>query len=158
MRTAYSGWAAKSAAKGNESMDRAVVRILLAEDNDSDIFLVRRALDMHIGAYQLLLAKDGEEAMQVLESANSDECATCPDFAILDLNLPRHTGIQVLEFLRKTPRCATAPVIIFTSSSSPQDRAEAFRLGANRYFQKPTNLAGFMKLGELVKEVLANPS
>ena len=139
-------------------MGRQCVRILLAEDNDSDIFLVRRALDMHIGAYQLLVAKDGEEALQVLESANADQRATCPDFAILDLNLPRHTGIQVLECLRNTPRCAAAPVIIFTSSDSPQDKAEAFRLGANRYFLKPTNLAGFMKLGELVREVLANPS
>jgi CheY-like chemotaxis protein len=134
-----------------------VVRILLAEDNDGDIFLVRRALDKHIGPYQLLLAKDGEEALQVLERADADECAPSPDFVILDLNLPRHSGIEILKRLRSVPRYAAAPVIIFTSSDSPQDKIEAFRLGANRYFQKPTDLAGFMKLGEMVKEILPKP-
>jgi len=130
------------------------IRILLAEDNDGDVFLVRRALDKHIGLYQLLLAKDGEEALQVLERANADLNAPCPDFALLDLNLPRCGGIQILQRLRNIPRCADAPVIVFTSSDSPQDKAEAFRVGANRYFQKPTDLAGFMKLGEMVKEIL----
>lgn len=138
----------------NEGVGQRCVRILLAEDNDGDIFLIRRALDMHIGPYDLLLAKDGEEAMQLLERASTGECAHSPDFAVLDLNLPRHTGIQVLERLRKIPKCAAAPVIIFTSSDSPQDKAEAFRLGANRYFKKPTDLAGFMKLGEMVRDIL----
>ncbi len=139
-------------------MGQPCVRILLAEDNDGDIFLVRRALDRHIGPYKLLLAKDGEEALQVLERAHADQSATCPDFAILDLNLPRHSGIQILERLRNIPRCATAPVIIFTSSGSAQDKIEAFRLGANRYFQKPTDLAGFMKLGEIVRDILPSPA
>jgi CheY-like chemotaxis protein len=141
-----------------ESMTLPSVCILLAEDNDGDIFLVRRALDRHIGRYELLLAKDGEEALQVLERAGADPSAACPDFAILDLNLPRYSGIQILKRLRNIPRCATAPVIIFTSSSSHQDKVEAFRLGANRYFQKPTDLAGFMRLGELVREILPNPA
>ena len=135
-------------------MAQPCVRILLAEDNDGDIFLVRRALDKHIGPYQLLLAKDGEEALEVLERAGVDEGAVAPDFVILDLNLPRHSGIEILKHLRNVPRYAAAPVIIFTSSDSPQDKVEAFRLGANRYFQKPTDLAGFMKLGEMVKEIL----
>jgi CheY-like chemotaxis protein len=128
--------------------------ILLAEDNDGDVFLVRRALDKYIGRYQLLLARDGEEALKILERADGDHDAPCPDFAVLDLNLPRCNGIQILERLRKTPRCADAPVIIFTSSDSPQDKAAAIRLGANRYFEKPTDLDGFMKLGKLVKEIL----
>jgi len=137
-------------------MGQPSIRILLAEDNDGDIFLVRRALDKHIGPYQLLLAKDGEEALQVLERTDADEGAS-PDFVILDLNLPRHSGIEILKRLRNVPRYAAAPVIIFTSSDSPQDRIEALRLGANRYFQKPTDLAGFMKLGEMVKEILPKP-
>src|SRR5437899_11712266 len=99
----------------NQGVGQRCIRILLAEDNDGDIFLIRRALDMHIGPYSLLLAKDGEEAMQVLEQASAEEGAL-PDFAVLDLNLPRRTGIQVLERLRSMPKCAAAPVIIFTSS------------------------------------------
>jgi chemotaxis family two-component system response regulator Rcp1 len=142
----------------NQGVGQRCIRILLAEDNDGDIFLIRRALDMHIGPYDLLLAKDGEEAMRMLERANEDECNPGPDFAVLDLNLPRRTGIQVLERLRNTPKCARAPVIIFTSSDSPQDKSEAFRLGANQYFKKPTNLAGFMKLGEMVRDILSSPA
>jgi CheY-like chemotaxis protein len=134
------------------------IYILLAEDNDGDVFLVRRALDKHIGPYRLLLAKDGEEALRILERVNADQSAPCPDFAVLDLNLPRCGGIQILERLRNTPRCAGAPVIVFTSSDSPQDKAEAFRLGANRYFEKPTDLEGFMKLGQLVRETLPEPA
>jgi CheY-like chemotaxis protein len=147
-----------SVGQENQGVGQRCVRILLAEDNDGDIFLIRRALDMHIGPYDLLLAKDGEEAMNVLERAGADNCAAGPDFAVLDLNLPRRTGIQVLERLRNIPKCARAPVIIFTSSDSPQDRSEAFRLGANRYFKKPTDLAGFMKIGEMVRDILASPA
>ncbi len=139
-------------------MGQPCVRILLAEDNEGDIFLIRRALDTHIGPYQLLLAKDGEEALEVLERANADESAPCPDCVVLDLNLPRLNGIQVLERVRRSARCAAAAVIISTSSDSPQDKAEALRLGANRYFQKPTDLAGFMKLGEIIKEILSSPA
>jgi len=134
------------------------ISILLAEDNDGDVFLIRRALDRYIGQYRLLMARDGEAALKILERANADESAPCPDFAVLDLNLPRCSGIAVLERMRLIPRCARAPVIIFTSSDSPRDRAEALRLGANRYFLKPTDLDGFMKLGQLVKEILPAPA
>ncbi len=134
------------------------VCILLAEDNEGDVFLVRRALDQYIGQYELLLARDGEEALKILERAEGDHDAPSPDFAVLDVNLPRCNGIQVLERLRNTARCAAAPVIIFTSSDSPEDKAAALRLGANRYFEKPTDLDGFMKLGKLVKEILPEPA
>ena len=130
------------------------VVILLAEDNDGDVFLFRRVLDKHVGDYQLFLARDGEEALKLLERANADAAAPCPDFVVLDLNLPRYSGFQILERLRKMPRCAAAPVIVFTSSDSPQDKAEAFRLGADRCFHKPTDLAGFMKFGAMIKEIL----
>jgi CheY-like chemotaxis protein len=145
------------ASEGNtrvKTKGQEVLRILVAEDNDGDVFLVRRVLDLHVGNYELFLARDGEEALQLLEQANADAAAPSPDFVVLDLNLPRYSGVQVLERLRKIPRCATAPVIVFTSSDSPQDKAEAFRVGADRYFHKPTDLAGFMKLGELIREIL----
>ena len=82
----------------NQGVDQQICRILVAEDNDGDIFLIRRALDMHIGPYGLLLAKDGEAAMDVLERANAGESTDyVPISLVLDLNLPRHTGIQILE-------------------------------------------------------------
>jgi DNA-binding response OmpR family regulator len=127
---------------------------VLAEGNDGDVFLVRRMLDKHVENYQLFPARDGEEPLQQLERANADAIAPCPDFVVLDLNLPRYSGIQILERSRKIPRCAAAPVIVFTSSDSLQDRAEAFRLGADRFFHKPTDLVGFTKLGERIREIL----
>jgi len=157
MSGGHHGSAFDSPCLENDSVGQPGVCILLAEDNDGDIFLVRRALDRHLDSYELILAKDGDQALQLLEQANADQRAIFPDLVILDLNLPRRSGIQVLERLRGIPRCAAAPVVVFTSSDSPQDRVEAFRLGANRYFQKPTDLAGFMKLGEMVKSILPHP-
>jgi CheY-like chemotaxis protein len=129
-----------------------VVQILLAEDNDADVLPVRKVVDEFVGSYQLLLAKNGYEAL--LERAGVDSSAPCPDSAVPDLNFARCSGIQILKRLRKTPRCVAAPVIVFTSSDSHQDKAEAVRLGANRYSQKPTDLDGFTPLGKLVKESL----
>lgn len=130
------------------------VRILVAEDNDEDVFLVRRALDKHLGRYHLIVASDGEEALRLLERVNADAAVPCPDFVVLDLNLPDCRGIRVLERLRKIPRCAATPVIVFTSSDSPQDKAEAFRMGADGFFHKPTDVASFTKLGEMIRQIL----
>jgi chemotaxis family two-component system response regulator Rcp1 len=106
------------------------VRILLAEDNDGDILLIRRALDRDIGPYQPLLAKDGEEALQGLERANADESTPCLDCVVLDLNLPRLSGIQVPERVRSSPRWVAAAVIISTSSDSPRDKSRSIPAGS----------------------------
>ena len=134
-------------------MSQSRIQILLAEDNAGDVYLVRRALDKHMGSYELVVATDGSQAMEVVDQAEADDESPCPDFILLDLNLPRCSGARVLERVRNSRRCSHVPVIIVTSSDSPQDKAEIVRLGADHYFRKPTDLANFMKLGELVKEV-----
>jgi CheY-like chemotaxis protein len=130
-------------------------RILLAEDNDGDIFLVRRALEKRGLPYELVLAHNGEEALVWLDAHASEEARhAAPDLILLDLNLPRVDGEQILTHIRKTDSFSRTPVIVLTSSDSPKDRQMALELGANLYFRKPTDLASFMDLGRIIEETL----
>jgi two-component system, chemotaxis family, response regulator Rcp1 len=135
-------------------MKSAPFTILLAEDNPGDVFLVRRALEKHDLDVTLVVVEDGQAALRFIESADADDNAPCPDLVLLDLNLPRATGTRVLTRLRQSRRCRGIPIIIVTSSDSPLDRETAATLGATGYFQKPGDLASFMKLGRIVRNTL----
>jgi CheY-like chemotaxis protein len=128
--------------------------MLLVEDNPADVFFVRTALAHEGIESELVVAHDGEKAIEFLEAAETNPAAPCPHLILLDLNLPRTSGTEVLRRVRNSPRCADVPVIIVTSSDAPNDRAEAVNLGANRYFLKPHNIDDYLKLGSVVKEVL----
>jgi len=131
------------------------VRILLAEDNEGDIFLVRRALEKRGLSFQLAVAHNGEEALRLLDAAEAGPTADVPTLILLDLNLPRVDGGEILARLRKTPVFSKTPVIVITSSDSPRDRNLAMSLGASAYFRKPTDLSSFMQLGQVVEAALA---
>lgn len=128
------------------------LNLVLAEDNPGDVFLVRRALDAQQLSYDLVVAKDGEEALKyVSEAANGERQI---DLILLDLNLPRRDGSEILAQLRSHSCLSNVPAIMLTSSDSPQDRDRCLRLGANQYFQKPSNLTGFMEIGKIVKDLV----
>lgn len=130
-------------------------RILLAEDNDGDVFLVRRALEKRGLPHELVLAHNGEEALIWLDHHQGEKNGDArPDLILLDLNLPRVDGGQLLSHIRKSDTFSRTPVIVLTSSDSPKDRQMALELGANLYFRKPTDLASFMDLGRIVEETL----
>jgi chemotaxis family two-component system response regulator Rcp1 len=131
------------------------VSILLVEDSEGDIFLVRRALEKHGLKHSLIVARNGEEALQLLDQAEKGPIADAPDIVLLDLNLPKVDGSQILSHIRRTQAFAGIPVIILTSSDSPADRDLVLALGANVYFRKPTDLQTFMELGQVVKRLLA---
>ena len=78
-----------------------------------------------------------------------------PDLVLIDLNLPKVDGLQVLAHLRNHPLCGSTPVVIVTSSDAPRDRERATRLGAALYFRKPSEFDEFMQLGAIVKDALA---
>ena len=78
--------------------------------------------------------------------------ASMPELILLDLNLPRVDGAQVLSHIRQTQAYKATPVIILTSSDSPRDRETALRLGASLYFRKPTDLTSFMMLGAVIRD------
>jgi len=131
------------------------ITILLAEDNPGDVFLVRRALEKHgLRDLELVVVEDGQAAIRYIERVDADEGMFAPALALLDLNLPRATGSRILMRIRQSRRCGAIPIIIVTSSDSPLDRDAAAQLGASGYFQKPGDLAGFMQLGQVVREAL----
>jgi DNA-binding response OmpR family regulator len=138
---------------------RKQLRILLAEDNPGDVFLVRRALTKQGIQCELVTVEDGEAAVRYVDNVDTSlDGSAKPDLILLDLNLPRCLGTQVLERLKNSPSCGFTPVIVLTSSDSPRDRADLLRLGAAYYFCKPTDLAGFMALGKVVEDVLSGQS
>jgi CheY-like chemotaxis protein len=136
-------------------MNGGEVRILLAEDNDGDVFLIRRALAKQGLTCQLMVAHNGEEALKMLDTAEDGPSADAPRLILLDLNLPRVDGGQILAHLRSTHTFSATPVIVLTSSDSPRDRDLAMSLGANAYFRKPTDLSSFMRLGQVIEDALA---
>ena len=135
-----------------QSVSQADVRILLAEDNDGDVYLVRRALERNGLPYTLVVARNGEEALALLRETEQGPVGAMPELILLDLNLPRIDGAQVLSHIRKSEAFKRTPVIVLTSSDSQKDRELALRLGASLYFRKPTDLTSFMMLGQVIQE------
>jgi CheY-like chemotaxis protein len=129
-------------------------RVVLVEDRLEDELLVREALAPRFPNADITVLRDGEQMMRWIDMIES-EYAPCPDVILLDLNLPRFRGEQVLERLRGTNRCGPIPVVIVTSSDNPMDRAAAANLDASRYFRKPQDYDAFMKLGDVVYDVLS---
>jgi chemotaxis family two-component system response regulator Rcp1 len=99
------------------------------------------------------VASDGQKAIDFIIEAETDTDAPCPDFLLLDLNLPKKDGFEVLERLRSSEKFNSIPVVVMTSSNSPADRNRAAELGAS-YFCKPPNYEEFLKLGGLLKQLL----
>jgi len=132
---------------------RGMPRILLAEDNPADVYLIRVALAEHCVNLPLQVAADGREVLQILYQQEARAEAEL-NLIILDLNLPRHDGIEILQWLRQTERLAHIPVVVLTSSDSPRDRIIAGELGATRFLRKPSDLEQFLSLGAVFKEVL----
>lgn len=130
-------------------------RIVLIEDAEPDVFLVREALRQASLPFELTVFDDGEKAVDFIDLMDADSSIGCPDVVLLDLNLPKKSGDQILAHMRRSKRCGQVPVVVVTSSDSPRDKAETARLGATQYFRKPSRLDEFMKLGPLVRDLLS---
>jgi len=116
--------------------------ILLVEDNPSDIALTRRALGKNDINAPLVVAEDGQEALDYL-FGTGDAIADLPAVVLLDLNLPRVSGLEVLRRMRAEPRTRRIPVVILTSSNEEQDIAAGYDLGTNSYIRKPVDFNRF---------------
>jgi DNA-binding response OmpR family regulator len=128
--------------------------ILIAEDCKSDVFLIQRALKKAGIEALIHVADDGEKVLRFFEQADADATASCPDLILLDINLPRYKGGDILRKLRASSHCKDALVLIVTSSDSSRDREEMDALGANGYFRKPSEVSQFMALGQMVRDLL----
>ena len=128
--------------------------ILIAEDNKSDVSLIQRALKTSGIDARTYVADDGEKAVRFFEQADADATAPCPDLVLLDINMPRYKGGDILRKLRASSRCKNALVLVVTCSNSARDREEMDALGANGYFRKPSEYSEFMTLGQIVRDLL----
>ena len=127
----------------------AAPRVLVIEDSKTDVFLIREALETAGVRAEIDVVHDGQAALRFL-----DEGAR-PALVLLDLNLPKIPGIQVLAELRQSPSCATVPVVVVTSSDSESDLQAIAELGVTSYFRKPHSLDAFMSLSDVIKGALA---
>lgn len=133
-------------------MSRPPACILLGEDNPEDVYLIQLAIAEHGIASDLHVARHGAEMLQALKVRL--ETSAMPDLILLDLNLPRHDGLEILAFIRQRDDFAEVPVVILTSSDSPNDTRAAARLGANEYIRKPSSLDDFLAIGATLRSLL----
>ena len=120
--------------------------MLLVEDNDPDIYVIRELLLRCPVPIDLHIVRDGAAALAHLD----DEKNPCPELVLLDLNLPKLGGIEVLRRVRNGQRCRQTPVIVVSSSDSDIDRNAAQKLGAQAYFRKPSDLTTYSNLADIV--------
>lgn len=129
-------------------------QILLVEDNPADVYLLRRALNNAGAECDLTVLEDGAEALAFVRKQGAFTAALVPDLIVLDLNLPKNGGLDVLQAMVGENSLTGVPVAILTSSSSPRERAAIAEFGVQRYIIKPPDLTEFMKIGVLLKELL----
>jgi CheY-like chemotaxis protein len=126
-------------------------RILLVEDSVADHKLVQMALAESGGATELLHADDGVAALDVLDEVLAGRHPR-PDVVLLDLNMPRASGVDVLRRVKGDPELRTIPVVVFSTSRSDVDVAVAYACGANAYVVKPLDLKRFMTVVRSIEE------
>ncbi len=118
--------------------------ILLVEDNPDDIELTQRALKKGKILNELIIARDGDEALSIL-LGNKDKAALRPELVLLDLKLPKIDGLEVLRQIRNNEQTKLIPVVILTSSKEEKDLVNGYSLGANSYIRKPVNFEQFVE-------------
>jgi len=123
------------------------------EDNPADVLLIREALEEHQVRADVYVLSDGEKAMRFVDT--DAKALPSPDLVILDLNLPRKTGREVLQHIRKNEILSSARVVVLSSSDAPKDMEESLRLGITKYIRKPSSLVEFMSIGGVLRELVA---
>jgi len=128
--------------------------LLLVEDSPADVYLVQEAVRQEGLDYDWGVAEDGESAIHLIDKLDADELAPAPNLMLLDINIPRRSGNQVLQRFRSSARCIGVPVVMISSSDSAPERKRARDQGANEYFRKPSSLDEFMLLGGIVRRLI----
>ena len=131
-------------------------RILLVEDNPGDVELLRLALKRAGLDCELMVLDDGAEALALVRQQGKYAGVPVPDLAVLDLNVPKYDGVEILEALRANPAFAEVRVAVLSSSSSPRERANIEKYHISRYITKPLDLDEFLRIGEVLKELLTD--
>ena len=127
-----------------ECTELEVVDVLLVEDDPGDILMTREAFQQHKIQNKLHVVTDGEQALQFLHRTGEYTSAPRPDLILLDLNLPRRSGHEVLAELKEDPQLRVIPVVILTTSQAEEDILRSYSLHANAYVSKPVDFERFM--------------
>ena len=130
-------------------------RVLVIEDNSSDVFLLERALNQQDLRFELTHLADGGDALAFIHREGAYAAAPVPHLILVDLNLSRYSGEDVLCEIRDAKHLAGVPVCAWSSSQSQRDRARLMGLGVSRFVTKPSGLDQFMEIGKLIKDLLA---
>ena len=128
------------------SESHASLSVLLVEDNPGDARLTEKAFEQGNIINNLHIVEDGVEAMSFLNQTDGYEDAARPDLVLLDLNMPRKDGWDVLEEMREDADLRRIPVIVLTSSEAEEDIVKSYDLNANAYLTKPVDFDGFMNV------------
>lgn len=128
------------------------IEILLVEDNPGDVDLTKEALEDAKVYNRLHVVDDGAKAIDFLAQKGAYVAAPRPDLILLDLNLPKKDGRQVLTEIKATPDLAEIPVVVLTTSDAEEDVLRAYRLHANCYITKPVDFKQFLKVVKTIEE------
>ena len=127
------------------------MRILLVEENKGDQMIMQEAFQQANVSFDLDIVNDGIEAIDFLNREGEFQKALRPDLIILDLNLPRKSGREVLAYVKSDPRFQHLPVIVFSNSSSQKDICECYSLKVNAYVVKPARFQGFVDFAHMIR-------
>lgn len=140
-------------------MPLKTLRILLVEDNPHDIEIARRAFSKSNTELTLVVVSYGQDALDYLNHRGKfhpPDISPRPSLILLDLNLPRMNGLEVLKKIKNTPHLQSIPVIILTASERNEDIAPSYALGANTYIQKPIKFSDFLDIAKGIQKYWAD--
>lgn len=146
MQAAFTRPFAKETTMVNSEDNKRALRVLLVEDNMPDIVLTKKAFERGKYPTEMAVVRDGEQALLFLKKHTPYAGVFQPDIILLDINLPKVSGYEVLEFIKSDPLLMTTPVIMLTSSEAEQDVLKSYRLHANSYLVKPASLRKFVEI------------
>jgi CheY-like chemotaxis protein len=131
-------------------MNADLISVLLVEDDPGDVMLVREAFAADKVGNTLSVVSDGVEAMRFVRGEGEYAGMARPDLVLLDLNLPRKSGAEVLAEIKSDPRLSTIPVVVLTTSQAEEDVLRSYEMHANAYVTKPVD---FDRFGEIVRQI-----
>ena len=131
-------------------MNADLISVLLVEDDPGDVMLVREAFAADKVGNTLSVVSDGVEAMRFVRGEGEYAGVERPDLVLLDLNLPRKSGAEVLAEIKSDPQLSTIPVVVLTTSQAEEDVLRSYEMHANAYVTKPVD---FDRFGEIVRQI-----
>ncbi len=145
----------KSAVSLEDGCVAPAARILVIEDNASDVFLLDRALKKQDLRFELIHLISGAQALAFIHKQGAYADAAAPNLILVDLNLSKYTGEDILREIRSAGHLGGVPVCVWSSSRSRRDEALLKDLGVTQFITKPSGLDQFMEIGKIIKDLLA---